>query len=330
MSEWNEQKIDEELEALLEDMPESDELEKRIVKSIKKKIRKVVLHTLTGIICLFVFIFLFLNPIMNFYFFNPYKLYTQRSETSRDMLEIMRSYCETMYPYREVITLDVTPKGFARYEMQMHVDNLTETHNDSMASVWYEINFSFFGDIIDAKSAFVPDMDRFKQKNVNKDELIQNISELPKSAVVYLSVSEEEAKPIEELRNMCVQLQWFQIYQPNVTFQGGLNYQPRSIYAEDDNRLEMTEQELLDAYIKNLSTMYWDIGAWYGFGLPDGSTEQYISAIEDAIRDTWNDAENLTSLTCENYSVYGKRDEVIQFLQEHDLDSILIENVNLW
>lgn len=330
MSEWNEQKIDEELESLLQDMPESDELEKRIVKSIKKKIRKTVLHTLAGILCLFIFLFLFLNPLMNFYFFNPYQLYTLRSETSRDMLEIMRSYCETVYPYREVITLDVNPKGFARYEMQMQVDNLTETHNDSTASVWYDINFSFFGDIIDAKSVFVPDTDRFQQKNVNKDELIQNINELPQSAVVYLSVSEEEARPIEELRNMCVQLQWFQVYQPNVIFQGGLNYQPRSIYAEDDNRLEMTEQELLDAYIKNLDILYDDIQAWVGFGLGDGSTERYISVIQDAIWETCKDAKELTSLTSENYCVYGKRDEVIQFLQEHDLDSILIENVNLW
>ena len=129
---------------------------------------------------------------------------------------------------------------------------------------------------------------------------------------------------------MCVQLQWFQVYQPNVIFQGGLNYQPRSIYAEDDNRLEMTEQELLDAYIKNLDILYDDIQAWVGFGLGDGSTERYISVIQDTIWETCKDAKELTSLTSENYCVYGKRDEVIQFLQEHDLDSILIENVNLW
>ena len=58
MSEWNEQKIDEELEALLNDMLEPDELEKRIDKSINKKIRKTVLHTLTGVTVILLFIIL--------------------------------------------------------------------------------------------------------------------------------------------------------------------------------------------------------------------------------------------------------------------------------
>ena len=324
MSEWNEQKIDEELKALLNDMPEPDELEKRIDKSINKKIRKTVLHTLTGVTVILLFIILFLNPLVNYSFFNPYGM-------DEKMLEIMRDYCETMYPYREVLDIQVKPKGLARYDIQMQVDNLTETHNDSVANVWYDINFSFFGDIVDAESIFKPDTDRFHQANVDKNELIENISELPKSAMVYLSVSEESEKNIEELRNMCVQLQWFQVYQPNVSFQGGMNYQPEIIFAEDDNRVDMTEQELLDAYINNLSNLISEVEAWAGFGLGDGSTETYFDYLQDALFYTRRDAmHNLTSLNVENYCVYGKRDEVIQFLQEHELDSILIENVSLW
>lgn len=323
MSEWNEQKIDEELEALLNEIPESDELERRIDKSINKKIRKTVLHTLTGVTVILIFIILFLNPLVNYSFFNPFGM-------DGKMLEIMRDYCETMYPYREVLDVQVKPKGLARYDIQMQVDNLTETHNDSVANIWFDINFSFYDDIIDAESVFEPDTDRFNQVNADKNKLIEKISELPKSAVVYLSVSEEIVKNIEELRNMCVQLQWFQVYQPNVSFQGGMNYQPRIIFAEDDNRVTMTEQELLDAYINNLDSLLWKVEAWAGFGLGDGSTETYFSYLSDTLFDTRRDAMKLTSLDVENYCVYGKRDEVIQFLQEHELDSILIEKVSLW
>ncbi|MBQ8040289.1 MAG: hypothetical protein IJ274_10545 [Lachnospiraceae bacterium] len=327
MSEWNEQKIDEELEALLNDMPEPDELEKRIDKMISKKIRKTVLHTLTGVAIILLFILLYINPLMNYSFFDPYSM---DKEPDRKMLGIMRDYCETVYPYREVLDLQVKRKGLGRYNIQMQVDNLTEKDNDSVANVWFDIKFSFFGDIIDAESILIPDTDRFSQGDVDKNELIEKISELPKSSIVYMSVSEEKAKHIEELRNMCVQLQWFQVYQPNVTFQGGMNYQPRSIFAEDDNRVDMTEQELLDSYINNLHSLEWEVEAWAGFGLADGSTETYFSYFSDTLFDTRRDAMSLTSLNVENYCVYGKRDEVIQFLQEHELDSILIENVSLW
>jgi len=327
MSEWNEQKIDEELEALLNDMPEPDELERRIDKSICKKIRKTVLHTLTGVAIILLFILLYLNPLMNYSFFDPYSI---DKEPDRKMLKIMRDYCETVYPYREVLDLQVKRKGLGRYNIQMQVDNLTETDNGSVANVWYDINFSFFGDIVDAESIFKPDTDRFHQANVDKNELIENISELPKSAVIYLSVSEESAKNIEDLRNMCVQLQWFQVYQPNVAFQGGMNYQPRNNFSEDDNRVEMTEQELLDAYINNLDNIEREVEAWSGFGLDNKSTDKYFAYFQDTLHDTWRDAMNLISLNVENYCVYGKRDEVIQFLQEHELDSILIENVSLW
>ena len=37
MKEWNENKLDQELEAMLEDMPQQEELEKKIEQRMKKK-----------------------------------------------------------------------------------------------------------------------------------------------------------------------------------------------------------------------------------------------------------------------------------------------------
>ena len=50
MKEWNENKLDQELEAMLEDMPQQEELEKKIEQRMKKKIQKIVCCTLAGII----------------------------------------------------------------------------------------------------------------------------------------------------------------------------------------------------------------------------------------------------------------------------------------
>ena len=41
MSEWNENKLDQELEAIMNDIPESDDLEERINKCINRRIKRI-------------------------------------------------------------------------------------------------------------------------------------------------------------------------------------------------------------------------------------------------------------------------------------------------
>ncbi len=327
MNEWDEKKIDEELEALLHNMPDQDELEKRINQSINKRIRKIVFHTLTVVVAVLLIAIFLINPLLNHMFLNPYRL-NQRPE--QRVLNAMKDYCEIVYPYREVMGLTVKKKGFGRYELEMQVADLTEPLNSSTANVWFDINYSFYGDIVDAESILTPSVGRFSSGNTDKEDIISKISELPKSAVIYFSVSEKTPKSIEELRNMEVELQWFQVYQPNVEFQGGMNYQPRSLDKEDDNREKMTEQELLELYISNLKNIDRYIDIWSGFGLADGSNNTFYSYLDKRLTNTWRDAEKLTELTSKNYCVFGKRDEVILFLEENEFDFILIENVNLW
>lgn len=326
MSEWNEQKIDEELMALLQDMADPDKLEKRIDQGIKKRIRKTVIHTLTVITVILMIAFLFVSPVMNHMFLNPYLM---NQGERQPVFQILRDYCEIVYPYREVMGLEIKKKGFGRYELKMQVADLTEPLGSSEANVWFDMNYSFFGDIVDVESVLASNVNRFKHSEANKEELIENISELPKSAVIYLSVSEPEAKPIDEIRNVEVELQWFQVYQPNVQFQGGMNYQPRGNYAEND-RTEMTAQELLELYKENMHDINWRVELWAGFGLADGSNNTLYGYLDNAVTETRRDADDLMELKSENYCVYGKRDEVISFLRGREFDSILIENVNLW
>ena len=329
MNEWDENKIDEELNALLNEIPEQDELERRINQSINKRIRKTVIHTLTGLAVITLVMIILIRPWINYMFYDPYKLQYQADQK---ILRILRDYCETFHPYREAVSLEVRRNGMGKYKLELEVADLTKPLNSNEAKVLFDINYSFWGDIVDSESVLKFHSDRFNQINVDKGEMIERISELPKSAVVYLSVSELEAKSIEVLRNMEVELQWFQVYQPNLTLQGGMNYQPRIRFDEYDNRTEMTEQELLEVYIESLYDLEWEIEAWKGFGLDIENEEggTYYKFLDNGITKLRRDAYDLTELLSENYCVYGKRDEIIRFLQERTFDSILIENVNLW
>ncbi len=329
MNEWDEKKIDEELNALLNEIPEQDELERRINQSINKRIRKTVIHTLIGWIVIVLVMTILIKPWLNYMFYDPYKLTYQADQK---ILKVLRDYCETFHPYREAVSLEVRRNGIGKYKLELEVADLTKPLNSSEAKVLFDMNYSFFGDIVDSESVLSFYSDRFNQINIDKEEIIEKISELPKSAVVYLSVSELEAKSIEVLRNMEVELQWFQVYQPNIKLQGGMNYQPRMIFDEYDNRTEMTEQELLEVYVENLYDLEWEVEAWTGFGLDieNETGVTFFKFFDDSVTELRRDAGELTALLSENYCVYGKRDEIIQFLQENTFDSILIENVNLW
>lgn len=326
MSEWNENKLDQELEALMNEIPEQDNLEKKISQSINRRIRKAVLRTLSGVAVTVLVAFLVINPLMNMMFLNPYEL---NKEPGQKMLGVLRDYWETTQPYREVISLDVKKKGFARYELEMQIADLTAPLKIGSANVWCDVNCGKYENFMDSDSTMSQYVGRFACDFANQEELIERISELPKSAIIYLSVSDKSAKSVEELRNAVVELEWFQVYQPNVEFQGGLSVQPRAVYAEDDKRDEMTEQELIEVYLSNLENMLNHVDVWSEFGLNDGKSTLYMD-VRNVLAETYEDARSLTVLMSENYCVYGKRDEVIQFLQEDTFDSILIESVQLW
>lgn len=326
MSEWNENKLDQELETLMNEMPEQDNLEKKISQSINRRIRKAVLRTLAGVAVTVLVAFLVINPLMNMMFLNPYEL---NKEPEQKMLGVLRDYWETTQPYREVISLDVKKKGFARYELEMQIADLTEPLMMGSANVWCDVNCGKYENIMDSDSTMSQVVGRFTCDYEKQEEIISRISELPKSARIYLSVSDTAPKPIDELRSAVVELEWVQVYQPNVEFQGGLSVQPRAAFAEDDKREEMTEQELIKVYLSNLENMLEYEEVWSEFSLNDGRSTFYLDT-KNVLTETYEDAKLLTTLTSENYCVYGKRDEIIQFLQENTFNSILIENVQLW
>lgn len=324
MSEWDEDKLDKELEALVNEMPEQDDLEKKITESIDKRIRRIVRQTLVGVAAVLLAAFLVINPLMNRMFFNPYAL---NKEPEEKMLGVLRDYCETTHPYREIMELDVKKKGFARYELEMQVADLTEPIIIGPSNVWCEMNYGNYGDFMDPDFNMTVNVGRFVYGYEEQEEVIRRISELPKSAKIYLSLSDTSPKSIDELRSADVELEWFQVYQPNVDFQGGLSAQPRCGYAKDDIREEMTEQELIEVYLSNLKNMLEHKEVWSQLELSDGLGGVYYDRV---LNETYEDAKTLTTLTSKNYCVYAQRDEMMEFLQNNTFTSIYVDNVKLW
>ena len=73
MKEWDENKLDQELEALLNEIPEQDELEKRIEKYINRRISRIVHKTLAMIVAVVILLLAIINPILKMSFINPNK-----------------------------------------------------------------------------------------------------------------------------------------------------------------------------------------------------------------------------------------------------------------
>ena len=328
MSEWNENRLDQEFEAIMNCIPESEDLEKRINQCINRRIRKIVFRTVAVIMIVLLVAMFGINPLMNRKYFNPYEM---NEGEEQKMLGVMRDYVETVLPYREVVRLGVEEKEFGRYEIAMQMVDLSNPPvNIGKDNVWVEMNQGEYGTVKDSDSMMNIRMGRFLNDWNNQEEFIELIKELPKSANIYLSVNDTEPKSIEQLRNLPVMLLWLQVYQPNVEFQGGLLDAPVVLYSDDDDRIYMTEQELLEVYCRNLENILENPEVWEGlFGLGTDDGKVYTNP-KPFLEATYEDAKNLTSLMSENYCVSGKRDEVLTFLQENEFDSITVDNVKLW
>lgn len=328
MSEWNENKLDQELEAIMNDIQESDDLEKRVNKCIDRRIKKTVVRTVGSILVIVVIAIFIINPVMNMAFFNPYKM---NDGEEQKMLGVMRDYVETVFPYREVSSLDVEKRGFGRYEISMQWLDLSQSSVQiGEPNVWVEMNWGTYESVKDADSAMTINVGRFNCTYEDQKKMINQIEELPKSARLYLSISDAQPKSIEQLRSLPVTLLWMQVYQPKVEFQGGLSYQPISLYSNDDDREKMSEQELLEVYCGNLKNMIDYPEVWKGIGVFNSGDGKIYVEPETVLKETYEDAMKLTELKSKNYCVVGNRDEILEFLRENTCDSISVENVTLW
>ena len=74
MADWNEKMLEDELEVIMNDVPEQEDLEKKINQIINRRIRKVVMKTLSVVTAIVLVLYWGISPLMNAMFWNPYEM----------------------------------------------------------------------------------------------------------------------------------------------------------------------------------------------------------------------------------------------------------------
>lgn len=324
MRDWNEDRLDQELGAMMEAVPELEDLEGKIIRSINNRIRRSVMRSLVLVAAVVLAAVVIINPLLNAMYLNPYKLNQGPEQT---MLHVLRDYYETTHPYRELISLEVKKRGFARYALVMQIADLTQPVHIGGPNVWCDMNYGVYENVVASDVLITHYANRFSNSWESKEDMMQKIRELPQSAKIYLSVSDTVPKSVEALRSLPVTPKWMQVYQPNVDFNGGIALEMVALYTDDDDREDKTAQQLLEIYLGNLENLLNHSAVWAQMQLYDGRN---TVCTDQALADTLEDAKTLSALTSKNYCVYGQRDDVLRFLQENTLEVVHVENVQLW
>lgn len=324
MADWNEKMLDEELEAIMNDVPEQEDLEKKINQIINRRIRKVVMKTLSVITIVVLVLVLGISPLMNAIYWNPSKMIH-----NEELLTVWNDYFDMVYPWREVLFVEVEKKGFAKYDINMQVADKTEPIHFGIQNVTCEVSRGKYKKIYDPEMMMARVMGTFDGKSETENEaVIESIEELPESAMIYLELSDAEVKSIEALQEAKVNKEWIQVYLQGGEFQGGIRI-GNSIgrLEEGKHRDEMTGEELLDIYLNNLENLLSHPEVWEYFQLWNRNTV-FVQGKEE-LQKTYDEAKELETVVTKNYCISGQRDEVLEYLKANEFVDIRIEKVKL-
>lgn len=327
MAEWNENKLEQELETLMEDIPVQEDLEKKIAQSITRRIKRTAGITVIAILLAAAVLFLCISPLMDMMFWDPA---TSVEGDQSLVFSVLRDYWEVNAPYVDLVRLQVEKQGFGCYELAMQVTDHQGSLQIGRGNLWMELNRGKYENIRDAEGYFVHKMGGRFEANMDagrKTEMVQSLLELPVSAIVYLSVSEAQPRDVADLREETVDLHWLQVYQPNVEFHGGLSMLVTSAYTKNDMRQTLSEAELLQVYCANLKNLLDHPKVWAQFNLCNGN--MIYTAKSGVLEKTYKDALTLETLTTKNYCISGTRDEIIEYLQRTEVTSVWVDEVRM-
>lgn len=321
--EITEQELDRELELLMDEIPQQEDFEKKIDRYIKKKIRRITVKTVFVIFIIAAVLFFLISPAMDAAYLNPEKL--QEDQT---FLSVLQDYYDLTRPYIELGGIHVEKKGFAKYELGFSVCDNINSYVTGREKVRAEMALGQYKDWNDPQMLLVQKLgvfDHLITKN-EIEELTEELEKLPESAQISLAVSEKEARDIEEIQKEGVQLDWIEVYHPNQPeFQGGLNLWRSQRFDESDDRENMTEEELLAVYVKNLQNLTENPEIWSPLHLA------YHSIIwedgREQVRECYEDAKTLSKLRTKSYYISGGRDEVIEYIKKTEMESLSVYDV---
>ena len=272
-----------------------------------------------------------INPLMRMGNFNPFDYYSGNSPSQLSL--ILDDYFETVQPFVEVVDVIPKSKGFARYEMEIWIENHRNGVGMNTSTVWCEVNRGKYTNWKDPDGC----TRKILLNDPNVDYFIEKMKELPDSAHIYLSLTTSTPKEIEALKNEEIVLEWIRVYQPNVDFEGGLSIQKYSMEGDPDYREsysekrifrdEMTEEQLLGVYISNLENLMNHYEVWKSLELVDENTIYYDKMA--VLKETYEDAKMLKTLQTKSFCISGGRDEIVNYLEKTDVTGLLVYEIKL-
>lgn len=329
MKKWSENRIEKEMEYLIEDIPEHSEqlkqeeqLEKKIEMRIKRKVQKIIYRTICGIVLCILFLLIVIQPFLNAAFLNPKKL---NGDGYGVMYQTLRDYFEVTRPYAELCALNVESKGFARYELQMQFSDRREPVNLGISNTWVDLEFGKYKEWKDVDLYTSAVINRFSNNFEDSKQFIEKVKELPSSAVLYLSVGDTNTRPLKELLDENVEIIWAEIDQPNVEFQGGIALR-KNIPEKDISPQEMSEDQWKKLYLEKLENLVEHGEIWEELGVVSSDKLFYSTNV---VRECYEDAKKMKQLMTKNYCISGKRDEIISYLENRKIQSLCVDEVVL-
>lgn len=321
MSRWNDSELDEEMRKLMENVPDAESMEKMIRKGVDRRIRNTVLRVLAVAMAAALLLFFIISPLMN-------AVYPDPCSRKDEMLSVLRDYYELTGPYREVIGLDAEPLGFARYRIGMQIHDGTRRLIAGAENVVWEMDRGEYRNQEDPEGVTVTVVNRFDAGEAD-EKFEEWLCGLPASAEIYLSVYSAEELDLKELQQAEVTADWIQPEQPSCDFQGGISLHLSALYEEDDDRRDMSEDELLEVYRNNMRNLLDHRQFWREFTLCDGRGSTYYDVIT-VLQQTYENAAEMTKIRVRNYSFHGTPDQVMHHLQTYPAECVNVENVRLW
>ena len=220
-----------------------------------------------------------------------------------------------------MIDVEVKKKGFGRYELGMLISNRKSMLNIGVQNVWCDVEFGKYKNVVDPEHCFVHHY-TYSYMAYQKEEYMEHMKKLPDSAIIYLTIGEVSPREYnllkEDIEKKKLSLDWIQVYQPEVDFQGGLSINMHAAWKETDLRYKLSSDELKKVYISNLNSLIEHMEIWKPFGLICDNTQYYNE--EQRLKETYENAKKMETLMCKKYSIFGEKADILSYFETVELE----------
>ncbi len=246
----------------------------------------------------------------------------------------MRVYYETAQPYVTVYDSSLKDRGFGRYVIEMSVlDTSSPIYVGFPPNVKMNVNWGRIA-VEDPQNLTAVTANRYGYGLMSEEDkaaLKEEMEELPDSSVIHLSLSTRTAKPVSEVIDAPIQVNWVEIYNEEGKVRGGLTIR-KSIMGEDErDRVGMTDEELKQEYLGNLEYLLSQPQLLNALGLRMGSKGRYYvyPTTVEPVKVLLDQTREQAVLTTKNYCISGKKQEILDYLNTIDYTSVMVDDVRL-